>query len=286
VLVLVLLAGCGSSRSLPETTTAKDRAAWRAILRWPESCERSWDGTPGAGVGSWRAGGGRLVGVDCTLGAYQGTSLLYLVGAHRSVAGPLRVSIYRDLGAGVPTAIRTSLVLGTLSFAHGRLSVVDKARGVGDCGIYTVFELADGRLQQVDTRAKTSCDGKPPYDPARWPRLPLLCRTLGGRDFTVAASAKPVAAALSCDRGAHVVEQDAGTSVDVSCQQGVNAGPKPRDICARFRAAVQVDGVTYVLPPVAFRRGRPPCDGWHGAATVVTYCGVVGGYPETATSAP
>jgi hypothetical protein len=175
--LLVAAAMGGGSSPLPGTASARDRAAWRALLHWPASCEASWRSsrTPGAGIGGvWTlAGGRRLVAVDCTLGAYQGTSMLYLLDAARRSTGPLVLRIYRDLGSGKPTAGRTTLVLGTLTFSTRTrtLTVLDKFRGVGDCGLYSVFRLSGERLVAVTARAKLACDGKPPYDPRRWPPL-------------------------------------------------------------------------------------------------------------------
>ena len=89
--------------------------------------------------------------------------------------GPLSLRVYRDPGTGVPTPTRETVVLGTLLFsARTRtLAVTDRFRGLGDCGIYSTFRLAGDRFVPVSARAKTRCDGRPPYDGSRWPRLPL-----------------------------------------------------------------------------------------------------------------
>ncbi len=51
-----------------------------------------------------------------------------------------------------------------------------RATGTQGAGIalmspVSTFRLAGDRFLPAGTRAKTACDGKPPYDPARWPRL-------------------------------------------------------------------------------------------------------------------
>lgn len=176
-LAVTLAAAAARADTLPGTKTSADRAAWRAILHWPNSCEKDWRlaGDPsGSGIAVWPASGGKLVDVSCYLGAYQGTSMLYLVRARRS-SGALTLLIYRDPGSGVPTPSRRKQILGTLTFAPrtGILTVLDKFRGVGDCGIYSTFRLVNDRFAPVEVRAKTACDGKPPFDPRRWPRLPL-----------------------------------------------------------------------------------------------------------------
>jgi hypothetical protein len=175
----LLAVSATAAAPLPGTKTPKDRAAWRAILHWPADCERDWrtgGHAPTSRVQVWRtAAGTRLVGVTCYVAAYQSTTRFYLVDANRRVR-PLTFHIYADPGSGKPTPAREQTILGVLDFARktGKLSLFDKARGPGDCGINSVFRLAGDRFVPVETRAKTACDGKPPYDPRRWPKLPTL----------------------------------------------------------------------------------------------------------------
>jgi hypothetical protein len=162
---------------LPGTKTAADRKAWRAILHWPAGCENVWRATrvPGAGIVASRAPGGRgLVEVTCALGAYQGTEMLYLVRGDRRTVGPLALLTYVDPGNGKPEPRRLTVILGVFSWSPrtGELTVFDKFRGPGDCGIFSRFRLVGDRFRTLEVRAKTACDGKPPYDPTRWPRLP------------------------------------------------------------------------------------------------------------------
>jgi 4-amino-4-deoxy-L-arabinose transferase-like glycosyltransferase len=155
---------------------ATDRAAWRSLLHWPESCESAWKatGTTGAGLSLYPARPGTLVAVQCAPGAYQGDAMLFLVGGEGRIAGPLVADLYRDPGNGRPRLGKATVVLGELRFdrATSTLTVFDKARGIGDCGIYSRYRLAGGRLALIEARAKTDCDGKPPFDPTRWPKLP------------------------------------------------------------------------------------------------------------------
>ena len=117
-LAVVVSSAVGASAPLPGTQTTSDRAAWRRLLHWPGACETSWRlGGSGAGIaGVWPLARGRfLVAVDCTLGAYQGTSMLYLLDSDRHVSRPIALHIYQDQGAGVPRPTSTTVVLGTLS---------------------------------------------------------------------------------------------------------------------------------------------------------------------------
>jgi hypothetical protein len=181
VRILAALLAVTAVAGLPGTKNAKDRAAWRAILHWPASCERDWQtGNPGtAGVQVWNTSGSRagakLVSVDCILGAYQGTQRLWLVGPGRTVT-PITFHVYEDPGTGKPTPMRKAEILGDLQFtpANGRLTIFDKARGIGDCGIYSVFKLGGTQFVPVETRAKTACNGKLAGGPTRWPKLATL----------------------------------------------------------------------------------------------------------------
>jgi hypothetical protein len=175
---VVVCSATAQAAPLPGVKTRADRAAWRSLLSWPASCERAWtaSGSPGAGIAVWPARrGAHLVAVSCFLGPYQGVSMLYLLPASGGAGGALRFRIYVDPGTGVPTVRSTTAILGVLTFhpRSGRLTVLDKARGIGDCGIYSVFRLRGAVFVPVQARAKTACDGKPPFNPRRWPKLPL-----------------------------------------------------------------------------------------------------------------
>jgi len=112
--------------------------------------------------------------VSCSFGAYQGVEMLYLVDAARRKVGPLPLLTYRDPGSGVPKRVRETAILGAASFSPrtGELTVLDKFRGLGDCGIFSRFRLVGNTFRTIEVRAKLACNGKPPFDPARWPRLP------------------------------------------------------------------------------------------------------------------
>jgi len=177
VAALALGGVAAAAGALPGTKTAADRVAWRALLHWPKACEEVWQpGGPGAGVQLQRtATARRLVEVTCFFGPYQYSTMLYLLDAGRHVNGPLVLTTYIDPGSGKPTATHETIMLGVLSFEprSGRLQLFDKARGPGDCGIYTVASLVGTRLVTREVHARLACTGKPPFDPARWPKLRL-----------------------------------------------------------------------------------------------------------------
>jgi hypothetical protein len=178
VIAVVLCSVAADAAPLPGVRTLADRAQWRSLLRWPASCERSWRKTRAAGarIDVWPARhGAHLVAVQCFRGAYQGLSMLYILPAHGPARDALRFRIYVDPGNGVPRVRTRTAILGDLSFrpTSGRLTIFDRARGLGDCGIYSVFRLRAGAFVPVEARAKTVCDAKAPFDPRRWPKLSL-----------------------------------------------------------------------------------------------------------------
>ena len=178
LLALTVGASVAFAGSLPGTKTAHDRAVWRSILSWPNGCEQSWRLTQaiGAGVYLESAGAsGQLVTVSCYLGAYQGDAMLYLVNPSNKAIGPLVLQIYRDPGNGHPRLTRQTEILGIIGFAHatGTLAVFDEFRGLGDCGIYSRYRLDGSHFLLIEARAKTACNGKPPFAPQSWPKLPI-----------------------------------------------------------------------------------------------------------------
>jgi hypothetical protein len=172
------VAGLATAGSLPGGGTAHDRTAWQAILHWPSSCESGWKATamPGSGIELMPASGGReLVAVECYPGAYQGDALLYLAAPSSKPVGPLRLRVYEDPGNGHVKLTSATTILGVLDFAKstGTLTVLDKFRGLGDCGIFSTYHLEGNRLVLTAAHAKTACDAKPPFAPQRWPKLPV-----------------------------------------------------------------------------------------------------------------
>ncbi len=120
-------------------------------------------------------GNRKLVAIECSPGAYQGDALLYLASPGTKPVGPLKLRIYEDPGNGHVKLTTATTILGILDFsrATGTLTVLDKFRGLGDCGIFSTYRLEGSRLVLTDARAKTACNGKPPFSPENWRKLPV-----------------------------------------------------------------------------------------------------------------
>lgn len=166
------------------------RAQWRQSLGWPNWCEEGYRAaaggiTPEGGVDLRTLPDGRmLLVVGCGVGAYQGTFLLYDVQIPQSAPATgrlLRVPTYDPTGARSVALKRVarSQVAGLITHSGDNtlLTVLTKFRGLGDCGVWVRYRMAPGGPVPLVVRAKVRCDGKPPYNPSRWPRYPVS----GGR---------------------------------------------------------------------------------------------------------
>ena len=52
------------------------------------------------------------------------------------------------------------------------VTVLNKYRGLGDCGTFATYRIKDDTVALSEIRAKLHCDGKNATDPDRWPLLP------------------------------------------------------------------------------------------------------------------
>jgi hypothetical protein len=118
--------------------------------------------------------------VGCGTGAYQGTSLLYDVQIPQSAPATgrlLSVPTYDTTGVRSVRLRRTSSdhAVGLIGHSAGNtlLTVLTKFRGLGDCGVWVRYRVDARGLVPLVVRAKVRCDGRPPYNPARWPRYPV-----------------------------------------------------------------------------------------------------------------
>ena len=160
-----------------------DRAAWRGALAWPDDCEPRAEIAPDdAGVALRPLGGTRVLAqVRCAPGAYQATYRFYVADtAARPVrAHALAFPDVTDAGDAAPAAERlrpgrTEEVIGLPTFdaARRELAVERKFRGPGDCGLRFRYAITDSGAVLRELRGKLDCDGKGPFDAARWPVLP------------------------------------------------------------------------------------------------------------------
>jgi hypothetical protein len=168
-----------ASTSLKKTDLAyADRAAWRAQLKWPQDCEQSFDypDKSFAGLAFFELSPDRyLVQVTCTLGSYQGTSIFLLLDESRSPLESklLRFVDYEDSGEPGPNRLQKHTVTeltGTPEFdvEKKQLRLINKFRGLGDCGFMSTYSFTKEQPELVLFQAKLECDGKGPFNPREW----------------------------------------------------------------------------------------------------------------------
>nr|HML56486.1 DUF1176 domain-containing protein [Solidesulfovibrio magneticus] len=162
-----------------------ERAALQARLRWPKDCEESFRETfaaapdgPGlplrdTGVQRHDLGDGRtLYLVQCDQAAYQGVYAAMETGPGDGPAKLLRFPTADADGGRVIRREDDSLV-GDMQFdeTNKTLTVLTKARGVGDCGSYAVYGFdAAGKPAVRELRARECPKKAGPYlPPERWP---------------------------------------------------------------------------------------------------------------------
>ena len=176
----MVCAGPGDATKTKDLTCA-DRKAWFAKLAWPKDCEEAYDATAirgSAAIEFHPMGSGRtIVAVQCTLGAYQGYSVYVLVEEPRGPdAAPkatlLSFRTYEAPSDNVLRRITTTEVWGMADFddAKHELTVWNRYRGPGDCGLLTTYGFANGQPYVKTMRGKNVCDGNF-VDPAAWPRV-------------------------------------------------------------------------------------------------------------------
>ncbi|MBV8771166.1 MAG: DUF1176 domain-containing protein [Deltaproteobacteria bacterium] len=156
-----------------------ERGAWRGILHWPAQCESSFN-YPDANFGGiqfYQLGNNDyLAMVICTLGTYQGSQVFIRIhpygwlGQVRTIL--LKFAVLKEDGESELLHIdKTNQPWGVAEFqpATRHLTLLDRFRGVGDCGIWSVYAFPDHRTKLIAARAKLTCDGQKANQPATWP---------------------------------------------------------------------------------------------------------------------
>lgn len=161
------------------------RAALQQKLHWPKDCEDTFRDTFGGGtdgpglplrdtgVERHDLGNGRtLFLVQCDQAAYQGVYAAMETGPGDGPARLLRFPTADADGGRVIRREDDSLV-GDMQFdeTNKTLTVLTKARGVGDCGSYAVYGFdAAGKPAVRELRARECPKKAGPYlPPERWP---------------------------------------------------------------------------------------------------------------------
>jgi len=166
-----------------DNLTFADRVSWRSRLNWPQDCESTFDypDKSFAGLTFYELSSEQnLVQVTCTLGAYQGAYVFMLLDESVSPrkATLLHFVTYEDSGeqgAGRLQKTEATSLTGTPEFdsATKQLRVLNKFRGLGDCGFQTTYSFSKGQPQLILLQGKLNCDGKGASNTRDWKKLPL-----------------------------------------------------------------------------------------------------------------
>lgn len=152
-----------------------DRARWRPVLQWPESCEEAFQasraGEDGGmafhtlGPGLW------TVEVLCAAGSYQPSHVFLRFDERGSspMATLLEFPVYESEDGQRVTQRMESELFGETTFsADGRtLSLLSLARQLGDCGTWTRYRVSTERPKLVAAAARLPC-GAAPGDAVDW----------------------------------------------------------------------------------------------------------------------
>jgi len=179
--------GTQPASSTPATNALKktdltyaDRVAWRSQLQWPQDCESSFDypDKSFAGIAFFELSTQHyLVQVTCTLGAYQGTYVFLALDESHSPSTSRLLSFveYEDSGEPGPNRLQKSEakeLTGTPEFDAGKkqLRLINKFRGLGDCGYLATYAFTKDQPDLVQLQAKLDCDGKA-VNPHDWKKM-------------------------------------------------------------------------------------------------------------------
>lgn len=170
----------GSGTPGKSPATLQDRAAWRAILKWPAECENTFRDyardKAGSGLKFHPLGGQRyLVEIECDRGAYQYVFMYMLFDEGTSSAKLLKLKQYDLQADGSATVAEEEDVAGLPEFdeKNKTLKIFSKARGLGDCGSLVTYGFGEGAANVIEARARACSDTVPKAgtNPESWKKL-------------------------------------------------------------------------------------------------------------------
>jgi Protein of unknown function (DUF1176) len=180
-LCISLLTSANSDGQLRETHLHRgDRAKWDRILKIPTDCQKRFSGTAADNdeysglVFDHMNENETLVIVDCYLGAYQPGVILYLMNEHPNRRAKLLklngIESDADLD-GNPLLYQMFDGLVHFRRTTSTLEILQKYRGLGDCGQFLRYRYARGSFSLIEIReqecATAGIPGSTDYD--HWP---------------------------------------------------------------------------------------------------------------------
>ena len=147
----------------------RDRAEWRAVLRWGDTCESDFEATRAsddAGLTFYSISGGiSLVQVICAAGAYQPTFVFVRLDerAGNAEARVLMFDTYQSPdGTSVEVVASAELTGDAWVSSDGTaLALLSFSRQTRDCGIWTRYAIEDGTPRPTEVRGRLPCPESP-----------------------------------------------------------------------------------------------------------------------------
>jgi hypothetical protein len=161
-----------SAPGLCAARAADEVAAWSARLDWPEDCRP--EAMPEPIALSALPGGDRLLLATCRLYAYQAGYRAWRLAGAEAAPLPLLFPFLVEHDGQATLAWRPELV-GLADVEGDRLTLLTKARGIGDCGEAIAWDLSEPLPVATAYRSRPDCPDRPveaDTDPATWPALP------------------------------------------------------------------------------------------------------------------
>lgn len=164
----------------PENLTSRDRLRWRETLQWSEECEKgvSHYGDDFVGLHFYPLPNQKyLVRVTCSLGAYQGSQIFFLID-EKSGKSPAQLLSFEQIFEIEPESTDNlsdlslkkemnspfrrfidSFMWGTITVAHNHFQMtnLNRYRGSGGCGTQTRYDIGQIPPKIIEFRAKIEC---------------------------------------------------------------------------------------------------------------------------------
>ena len=170
--LLLLCAPCVAAQGprVKKNVTRAERAEWREVLAWPDSCEEGYQASypeseTYGGLEFHHLGRGRyLVEVVCDGGGIQPSTVFMLYEGRRATT--LKLKGFED-----ETEVRALVKFDSRT---RELFLMSKADAMGTCGLFVRDSFRGATPRVVEARRQDDCgrpDGTP--DTSRWPRVRL-----------------------------------------------------------------------------------------------------------------
>jgi len=154
--------------SLNDKSVPEHRAVLHKIIKWPNSCNKTFT-YPTAGIVFLKIDSDtHLLQVTCTYGAYQGMSLFYKVNTSSTNSKLLTLpKSYTDKKG--ESEIWGNVLNDSTAKAF---SILNLYSGFGNCGRLTTYDLSQQTPKIISLKRQEDCDKKPlERDPEKWPLI-------------------------------------------------------------------------------------------------------------------